>query len=82
MDCQLQSSRFQRDRLARGYYAPQLAWWMEFYPPEDIMILDSNEVTEVNIHRIPSSFFGGTINVLRCCIAPLPCRMQLPRLKK
>lgn len=30
--------------LTRGLYASKMAWWLEFYPPEQLMILNAHEL--------------------------------------
>jgi hypothetical protein len=36
-------------------YAPQIAWWLEFFPPEQIKILTSRQLKEPS-QRIPVRF--------------------------
>ncbi|GMH36511.1 hypothetical protein BSKO_04379 [Bryopsis sp. KO-2023] len=46
IDCQSAYDGFKLDRFGKGLYGAQLAWWMELFPPDRFLILETNEVTE------------------------------------
>lgn len=46
MDCG--SKIYDHNPVQVGMYAAIIAWWFEFFPPENVLVLESKKIEEVS----------------------------------